>query len=71
MPMTDAQKRAQERYRKSGVHTQILLKLHKVSDADILARLEEEPSKMGYLKRLVREDIARRAAANEPAPANE
>ena len=65
MPMTEAQKRAQERYRRART-TQINFKLHREIDADIIERLEEEPSKVGYLKRLVREDIARRSA-----PANE
>lgn len=86
MAMTDAQKRAQERYRRAWT-TQVNFKLHRELDADILERLEEEPSKIGYLKKLVRDDIARRARergeadegpareqdepANEATPANE
>jgi hypothetical protein len=61
MAMTEAQKRAQERFRKART-TQVNLKLHKEIDADIIARLEEEPSKIGYIKQLIRADIARRGA---------
>lgn len=63
MAMTEAQKRAQERYRRARTSS-VLVKLHRENDADILARLEEEPSKNGYIKRLIREDIARRAEAS-------
>lgn len=38
---------------------QIILKLNRGTDADILSRLEEAGNKQGYIKRLIREDIAR------------
>lgn len=65
--MTEAQLRAQKRYQKRAI-TQVLVKLHKENDADIIERLEAEPSKNGYIKRLIREDIAARA---NKTPANE
>ena len=39
----------------------VKLKLNRNTDADIIARLEDEPNMMAYLKRLIRDDIARRA----------
>ena len=39
----------------------ISLKLNKGTDADILERLEQVPSKQGYIKRLIRADIAKHA----------
>lgn len=45
--------------------TQIKLKLNTKTDSDILDRLEAQPKetggKQGYIKRLIREDIARSA----------
>lgn len=38
---------------------QVKVKLHKRKDADILQRLEEVPSKQGYIKQLIRGDIAK------------
>lgn len=40
----------------------VYLKLNRGTDADILEALEAEPNKQGYVKRLIREDLARRAA---------
>lgn len=39
--------------------TKITMKLNLKTDADILARLEAVGNKQGYIKRLIREDIAR------------
>lgn len=64
MAMTEAQLRAQKRYQKRAI-AQILVKLHRENDADIIERLAQEPSKNGYIKALIRADIA--ARANEPA----
>ena len=38
------------------------LKLNINTDADIIKKLGEEESMQGYIKRLIREDIARNAA---------
>lgn len=35
------------------------LRLNKNTDSDIIAKLGSVPSKMGYIKRLIREDIAK------------
>lgn len=49
----------QQRYdRKACVG--LYLKLNKTTDADILARLEGVKSKQGYVKALIRADIAAR-----------
>ena len=49
---------AKERYdARTAVH--VSLKLNKGTDADVLRRLEEVPSKQGYIKDLIREDIAK------------
>ena len=56
--VTDAQRRAVARYQQA--HTrQVTLRLNIRTDADVLARLREQPSMQGYLKRLVRDDIER------------
>lgn len=39
--------------------TQISVKLNRVTDADIIERLDAQESKLGYIKRLIREDIER------------
>ena len=57
--MTDAQKRAVERY--DGENTvQIKMKLNIKTDADILQRLSEVGNKQGYIKELIRKDISGR-----------
>lgn len=54
MSLTDAQKRAKEKYRK---------KTHKVSiefyphEAELIQKINEQPSKQGYIKELIRKDI--------------
>ena len=53
---TDAQKRASLKWEAENT-VQVKLKLHKVRDADILARLEASGNKQGYIKSLIRQDI--------------
>ena len=36
----------------------VVMNLNKNTDRDILTRLEEVPSKQGYIKSLIRQDIA-------------
>lgn len=55
---TDAQKRASRKWEAENT-VQIKLKLHKAKDADILARLEASGNKQGYIKGLIRADIAK------------
>ncbi len=48
---------AKERY-DAKTAVRISLKLNKGTDADILQQLEKVPSKQGYIKSLIRADIA-------------
>lgn len=54
---TDAQKRASKRYNDANT-VQVAIRLNKATDADVIARLEEVPSKAGYIKQLIRRDAA-------------
>ena len=49
------------------------LKLNLKTDADIIAQLDAQSSMQGYIRRLIREDIARHAAdpAQTVSPADE
>ena len=49
---------AKDRYDKENTRP-LKLKLNLKLDADILTKLETVPSMQGYIKRLIREDIAR------------
>ena len=53
-----AKNQAKDRYDKENTRP-LKLKLNLKMDADILAKLETVPSMQGYIKRLIREDIAR------------
>ena len=53
---TEAQKRATRKYDKEHSR-QILLKLNKKTDADILAKFDAVPNMQGYVKTLIREDL--------------
>ena len=57
MTISDAQKRAQAKYDAENTR-QIRLKLNTKTDADILDRFAECGNIQGYIKRLVRDDIA-------------
>lgn len=54
---------AQTRYKKKMVKS-ITLALNKGTDQDILARLEQVPNKQGYIKSLIRADIAKTEKQN-------
>lgn len=56
MPETEAQKRAREKY-EAKTKVQVLLKLNRNTDSDILEKLEKVESKQGYIKSLIRADI--------------
>lgn len=57
MVVSRAQARASRKYDKE--HTrQITLKLNLRTDSDILEKLDQVPSKQGYIKSLIRKDIA-------------
>ena len=55
---TDAQIKAQAKYDAENTR-QVHLKLNRNTDKDVLARLDEVQSKQGYIKRLIREDLAK------------
>lgn len=59
MTITEAQRRAQDKYDKSNT-IQVHLKLNLNTDKDILDKLNSVPNKQGYIKALIREDIKRR-----------
>lgn len=55
---SDAQLRAGAKYDAANTK-QIMLKLNKTTDADILAKLAESGNVQGYIKSLIRADISR------------
>ena len=55
---TEAQRKAQRRYDAKNTR-QVHIKLNLRTDKDVLARLDEVQSKQGYIKRLIREDLAK------------
>lgn len=68
MPITAAQSRASAKYNKS--HTkQYNLRYSLQYDADIIEALDAIPNKQGYIKALIRADIAARAKSEPTQPA--
>lgn len=59
---TKAQIKASNKFNKHNTKS-IILKLNFNTDADIIKKLEHVPSKMGYIKKLIREDIKNNGAA--------
>ena len=53
---TEAQKKASANYVKKMTKC-VNLALNKKTDADIIEKLDSVDSKMGYIKKLIREDI--------------
>lgn len=49
-----------DQYQRENI-VRVVVKLNRKTDADILARLEAEDNRQGYIKRLIREDAARRS----------
>lgn len=54
---TTAQKAASERYDRENT-VRVAIKLNKKTDADILEQLERQENKQGYIKALIRADMA-------------
>lgn len=56
---TEAQKAACRRYylKTKGSHRAYMIRLNAESDADVIAKLDSVPSKVGYIRKLVRGDI--------------
>ena len=42
--------------------TMVAIKLNHNTDSDIIEQLEKQPSKMGYIKQLIRDDIQKHKA---------
>ena len=61
MALTEAQKRANERYRRASV-TQKTIRFYP-TEADILAWASEQPNFAGYVKGLIRADMEARDSA--------
>ena len=56
--VTEAKKRANQKY--DANHTQqVKLKLNTKTDADLLNKLKQVETVQGYIKRLIREDLAK------------
>ena len=53
---SEAQLRASEKYDKLNTK-QVVLKLNKKTDTDILKHLDSLDNKQGYIKKLIRKDI--------------
>ena len=56
---TEAQKRASAKYQKRSTKNVSIRFMP--ADADLLAWLDAQPNKAGYVKRLIREDMGRRS----------
>ena len=55
---TDSQKKASAKWEAKNT-VQIKLKLHRRNDRDILDKLDGLGNKQGYIKKLIRDDIAK------------
>ena len=64
----EVNKRATAKYQKEKMRT-IGVKFHLINDADVLAKLDDVPSKMGYIRQLIRDDIKRTGFQVPPSPA--
>lgn len=64
----DGMNKARQKYAKN--HEKFIsVRLNRTNDADIIARLEAASNKMGYIKRLIRDDIKRTGwTYKAPAP---
>ncbi len=60
--MTDS--KAQKAWRAANT-TRVVMALNHNTDRDVMQRLTEVSSKQGYIKRLIREDIARTNASKQ------
>lgn len=56
MAMTEAQLRAQDKYKKANIMN-VLLQVNRKTESDIVEVLESCPNKMGYIKNLIREQM--------------
>ena len=59
MATSEAQKRATKKYDSTNV-TNLYIKLNINTEMDIIEKLEQVGNKSGYIKKLIREDIAKK-----------
>lgn len=69
MALTDAQRRAQEAYRKRSVK-QVAVRFYPAED-DLWAWLSAQENKAGYIKDLIRTDMEARGGAAEGGPSSQ
>ena len=55
---------AQSRWTKNNL-VNVQFRLNKQKDADIIAKLDNVPNKQGYIKQLIRQDIAASTTENK------
>lgn len=60
MATSKARQAATRRYDEKNTR-QIVMKLNLKTDADILAKLDNVENRQGYIKRLIRDDMARKS----------
>lgn len=56
MPLTEAQKRAKKNYYDKIKVKRVMIEFYP-TDAELLKKVEEQPSKQGYIKELIRKDL--------------
>lgn len=61
--MTDAQRRASAKYKQNRTRS-IRLEFNIDTDSDILAKLDSVENRQGYIKRLIRDEIAAKIDTN-------
>lgn len=66
MKMGTPRTKAVNKYHKEHCR-QYCLCLNKGTDADVIAKIEAQENKQGYLKRLIRQDIARGGTSGSEA----
>lgn len=59
--VADSQRKASDKYQASNIQ-QFTFKLNVKTDMDIIQHFWHIPNKQGYIKQLIRDDIARRKA---------
>ena len=58
MPVTEAQMRAKKTYYEKMKVKRVMIEFYP-QDAELLKKVEEQPSKQGYIKDLIRKDMSK------------
>lgn len=64
MPYTEAQKRAESKYR-SAKTTQVSVRFYNATEGQMIAFLKSQENKQGYIKSLIRKDMERQGITIE------